>query len=85
MYVRLFGCMADDDVGLVIPPSQHGLSIDVDSLAALGHLHWIFDSCFVLRIRYCSFDRHKSYSRVLLLVFRSNYSHGSARGYFEYV
>ncbi|MGB1050923.1 MAG: hypothetical protein ACPGYF_03110 [Chitinophagales bacterium] len=42
----LFGCMADDDDGLVIPPSQHGLSIDVDSLAALGHLHWIFDSCF---------------------------------------
>lgn len=42
----LLGCVADDDAGLVTPPSQHELSIDEDSLAAIGHLHWIFDSCF---------------------------------------
>ena len=42
----LSGCVADDDNGLVTPPSQHELSIDEDSLAAIGHLYWIFDSCF---------------------------------------
>ena len=42
----LWGCVADDDALLVIPPLQHELSIDGDSLAAIGHLHWIFDSCF---------------------------------------
>ena len=40
------GCVVNDDDVLVIPPSQHDLSIDEDSLAAIGYLHWIFDSCF---------------------------------------
>lgn len=42
----LLGCLADDDNGLVLLPSQHEISIDEDSLAAIGNLHWIFDSCF---------------------------------------
>ena len=42
----LLGCVVNDDDGLVTPPSQHELSIDEDSLAAIGNLHWIFDSCF---------------------------------------
>ena len=42
----LWGCLADDNDVLVKPPSQHGLSVDQDSLAAIGHLYWIFDSCF---------------------------------------